>query len=69
VFDTKAAGWYVLAGGRRDYSLALSPADCRAARTIELRAKLDDQQVTATVPAPPNSCGPAGKTQIGNLGP
>jgi fimbrial chaperone protein len=69
VFETKAAGWYVLAGGQRDYNLALSGADCRAAKTLELRAKLDDQQISATVPVPPDTCGQAGKTQIGNVGP
>jgi fimbrial chaperone protein len=69
VFDVKAAGWYVLAGGQRDYSLAISAAECRAARSIELRAKLDDQQIGATVQVLPNACGQAAKTQIGNLGP
>jgi fimbrial chaperone protein len=69
VFDAKAAGWYVLAGGQRDYSLALSAADCRAARSVQLTAKLDDQQVNATVPVSPDACGQAAKTQIGNVGP
>jgi fimbrial chaperone protein len=69
VFEAKAAGWYVLAGGQRDYSLALSAADCRATRSLQLSAKLDDQQVSATVPAPPGPCGQAAKTQIGNVGP
>jgi fimbrial chaperone protein len=69
VFDAKASGWYVLAGGRRDYSLALSAADCRNTRNLQLSAKLDDQQVGATVPVPPGACGQAAKTQIGNVGP
>jgi fimbrial chaperone protein len=68
VFDSKAAGWYVLAGGERDYSLAVSAADCRAARLIELRAKLDELQISASVPLAPDACGHAAKTQISNAG-
>jgi fimbrial chaperone protein len=69
VFSAKAAGWYVLAGGRRDYSLTLSAADCNAAKSLALTAKLDGEQVTAAVPMTQGACGPAAKTQIGNVGP
>jgi len=68
LFDSKATGWYVLAGGERDYSLALSAADCRATHVIELRAKLDQRQIAASVPLTPAVCGRAAKTQISNAG-
>ncbi|HUB95711.1 MAG TPA: fimbria/pilus periplasmic chaperone [Stellaceae bacterium] len=69
LFDAKAAGWYVLAGGQRDYSLALSAADCRAAHSLELSAKLDDRQLKTTVPVQAGTCGAGAKTQIGNPAP
>jgi fimbrial chaperone protein len=69
VFDSKAPGWYVLAGGERDFRLTLSAADCRAARRIELNAKIEDQHVTANIPVAPEACGQSPRTQLGNAAP
>lgn len=63
-FEAKASGWYVLAGGTREYRLALSQADCRASKELRLEAQLQDGAVEARVPLAADSCGSGAKTQF-----
>jgi fimbrial chaperone protein len=40
VSEQPLSGWYVLAGGRRDYEVALPPADCMRISSVVIEAEL-----------------------------
>lgn len=44
IFSKKFDGWYVLAGGERDYQLSLSPSVCSRAASVRVTATLDGHQ-------------------------
>jgi fimbrial chaperone protein len=54
-FETK--GWYVLAGGRRTFHLALAAADCRRASEIFIKATSDAAPAEIHVPVATDACG------------
>ncbi len=58
-FEKQAEGWYVLAGGVREYRLAISPAECAGTRTIVLEARTEQETLKASLDVPPGACAPA----------
>ncbi len=64
VFDLAVPGWYVLAGGTRDYRLALAEADCRRASRIVLEAETDPAPVRAEFPLACSPGGSAARTEF-----
>jgi fimbrial chaperone protein len=57
VVDRKADGWYVLAGGSREYSETLSPDECTRLKTLSIEARTDHDTITAHVEPPAGACG------------
>jgi fimbrial chaperone protein len=52
-------GWYVLAGRRRTFHLALPPDACKASRAIELSADADGTKLSGRLDVDPARCAPA----------
>ncbi len=57
-FVVAAAPSYVLAGGRRDYTVDIAPRDCAAIKTITIAAALASSAhpLTTDVPVPAGAC-------------
>ncbi|MGE4064657.1 MAG: molecular chaperone [Rhodospirillaceae bacterium] len=62
-FNLKTAGWYVLAGGRRRYQVALNAADCRRASEIAVTAA-GDEPLAVRLPVTPAACGAATESRF-----
>jgi fimbrial chaperone protein len=58
VLDRVANGWYVLAGGVRDYEETISPEACARIGTLVFEARTDGEPFETRQPLPPGSCGP-----------
>ncbi len=56
-FDVSQKGWYVLAGGKRRYEVALGGARCRQADAIAIKAVTDTTVGEARVSMPAGVCG------------
>ena len=56
-FSLNTTGWYVLAGGRRAFHLALAAADCRRTAEISIKAVGDASPAETRIPVPANACG------------
>lgn len=63
-FSLKTTGWYVLAGGRRSFQVALNAADCRRTTEIEIKASGEMNPASAKLPVTPATCGSARETQF-----
>jgi fimbrial chaperone protein len=55
VFARTLDAWYVLAGGRRDYSLALSAAECQSLAAVDITVSTD-VPIKQTIEVPPDAC-------------
>lgn len=55
VFNRDLPAWYVLAGGTRNYTLALPPEACRAAR-VTVTAETESTSVRSTIELTPRAC-------------
>lgn len=51
-------GWYVLAQGRRDHDVPLTGEECRAAKSIAIKATSDDVTLDGVIPVDARECGP-----------
>ena len=51
-------GWYILAGDRRVYEMAVSREDCGRTKTIAVEVKAGDQTLTASLDVTASACGP-----------
>ena len=51
-------GWYVLAGDRRVYEMALSREDCARTKTIAVEVKTGEQTLAASLDVAASACGP-----------
>ena len=56
VLDKQENGWYVLAGGTREYQWPLTPQECARVRTLKIEAQTDTGLVETRVEAPPGAC-------------
>ena len=63
-FEVGEAGWYLLAGGRRDYRLARARADCRKTSRITITVVSDGLQAKAQLPVAAEACGNATATRF-----
>jgi fimbrial chaperone protein len=55
-FEQELAAWYVLAGGRRDFDVALPPADCGRAVSMVLEIRLGSTSLEETLQTPGGAC-------------
>lgn len=60
-FENQAAGWYVLAGGERDFEIVIPPADCRRTKAISVEARMERDVWKASIAVAPEACGPASR--------
>ena len=57
IVEKAVVGWYILAGGRREFDVELPAGDCARIATILIEMKIDDQEaITRTVQAPGGAC-------------
>jgi len=56
IFSKTAQGWYVLAGGSRDYELAVSRADCSRANRLTLLVETDHGNLQSELPISAANC-------------
>jgi fimbrial chaperone protein len=72
VFDRKAEGWYVLAGGARTYEMALTAEECNRLTHLAVDARADIGELKGQIDVGPGACGaptpaaaPAGEAEDG----
>jgi len=58
VIDKKIEGWYVLAGGVRQYDLPLPPEKCGRVRTLRIEARTESGILSDRLDLRPGACGP-----------
>jgi fimbrial chaperone protein len=63
-FSLSTPGWYVLAGGRRRYQVALNAAECRRAAEIAITANGGPVPIQARLPVTAAACGAATDTRF-----
>ena len=65
-FDVGENGWYILAGGRRDYRVALAGRDCAATSQIAIAALGEGAKAEAgmQVPVASSGCAPGEQTRF-----
>jgi fimbrial chaperone protein len=56
VFSKTAQGWYVLAGGSRNYELAVSEADCSRVNRLNLSVETDRGKLQSELPIAAANC-------------
>lgn len=56
VFETQIPAWYVLAGGKRDFDLALPKPDCGRATSLQVQVAFNSSTVDQRVDLPAGSC-------------
>ncbi len=56
LLDQAVPGWYVLAGGRREFDVELPAAACGSIASISVEAQIDGKAVTRTIAAPGGAC-------------
>lgn len=64
VIDRQADGWYVLAGGTREFEQAISPEECGRLKTVAIEAKTELGSVTASQEVPLFACAPHGSREV-----
>jgi fimbrial chaperone protein len=60
-FERQAEGWYVLAKGRREYEMKLSPEECRQAVKVVVQAETDLGEVRGEATLDPTGCTSSGE--------
>lgn len=58
VFEKSWSGWYLLAGGERDYSVQLPAKDCQRATSFRVEALGEKLSLSKTIQAAKGACGP-----------
>jgi fimbrial chaperone protein len=56
LFERSVAGWYVLAGGRRDFEVELPADACGRASSYAVHVTFEESTISSTVAAPPGGC-------------
>jgi len=57
VFEKTWSGWYLLAGGQRDYTIQIPDADCKRATSFRAEALGEKLSLSKTIQATAASCG------------
>jgi fimbrial chaperone protein len=57
VFSRQTNGWYILAGGTREYTLEIPRSDCLKTNTITVTVKADETSLQGEFRPLPGSCG------------
>jgi fimbrial chaperone protein len=63
-FDVGETGWYVLAGGRRDYQVALARTDCQKTSRLTITATSDGPKAETQLPVTSGTCGQGAATRF-----
>jgi fimbrial chaperone protein len=58
VIDKQIEGWYVLAGGIRQYDLVLPPEECGRVRTLRIEARTESGILSDRLDLRPGACSP-----------
>ena len=56
VFEQQLAAWYVLSGGRRDFDVAVSSADCARAASVAIEVGLGSTALKESLQTPGGTC-------------
>jgi fimbrial chaperone protein len=56
VFEKQVSMWYLLAGGRRDFDLPLTGADCARATAFQVEVAYGDTRINQRIDAPAGAC-------------
>lgn len=64
VLDRQADGWYVLAGGVREFEQAISAEECGRLKTVAIEARTEIGSVAAREDVPLLACGPSGPSEV-----
>ncbi len=56
VFEQELAAWYVLPGGRRDFDVAMSAADCGRAASVVVEIGLGSTALKESLQTPGGAC-------------
>jgi fimbrial chaperone protein len=59
VFEQKLDAWYVLAGGRRDFTAAVPAKDCARVTSLVVEVAVNGSSLTQTLDAPAGACSQA----------
>jgi fimbrial chaperone protein len=54
--EKKIPGWYVLAGGMREYRVDLPKADCGKLKDLKIQFEINDKPINETVAMPASGC-------------
>ena len=57
-FEKELAGWYVLAGGSRDFELQLTPAECGQTGKVRIQVETNRLNFEKSAELPAGACGP-----------
>ena len=55
-FEQQVASWYVLSGGRRDFDVAMPPADCARAASVMIEVGLGATALKESLQTPGGAC-------------
>ena len=58
VVDKSADGWYILAGGRREYDLQFGATDCGRVRSILIQVRVGETALERRLDTPAGTCNP-----------
>jgi fimbrial chaperone protein len=67
-FELTTPGWYILAGGHRDYQAVLAAAECRKTLHLAIEVVIDDKTLQAKLPVTATNCGAAATSRFVALG-
>ncbi len=56
ILDRQENGWYVLAGGAREYAWTLTPQECARVRKVKIEAQTDTGVIETRVEPPQGAC-------------
>jgi len=54
--ERKLPGWYILAGGLREYRVDVPKTECTRIKDLTVEVDLEDKPFKETVPVPPGAC-------------
>ena len=56
LFDREAQAWYILAGGRREFEVALPTPDCQRATSLAVDVEFSSTVVKESLQTPGGAC-------------
>ncbi len=58
IVDKPTDGWYILAGGRREYALQFNSADCGRVRSVLIQVRVGETALERRLDTPAGTCNP-----------